>query len=159
MFCLEVYVISLLLFYNFNVPSTSKSYFVRVSASNDRGYGAPVVSTTSVSARNLVPGPVLAPTLVVISGNQLQVNWQSPSQNLPVYGGDGGRLLQRHIPLVAQPVGGGWRARGGLASEQLHSTSACSGWRARREEASGQLFFTSGIGQGGEASRPPPLVT
>ena len=77
-------------FYNVaNLPAMPLTYYVRVQAINAMGAGN-FSTTVSTVLGNSVPGPVLNVTLTVLSPVQILVQWQAPSSQLLVFGGDGG---------------------------------------------------------------------
>ena len=86
--------------YYYNVPAlvTGTTYFFRVSAYNDQGYG-PTLLTDPPHAKpaSRVPGLPLDATVVSLSHNQVQVDWVAPSVLLPKYGGSGGRPISHYL--------------------------------------------------------------
>ena len=86
--------------YFFNVPNlvTGTTYFFRVSAYNDQGYG-PTMLTDPPFAKpaTRVPGLPLSTTVVSLSNWEIQVGWDVPSRQLPTYGGDGGRAVTHYL--------------------------------------------------------------
>jgi hypothetical protein len=86
--------------YYYNVPSliTGTKYYFRVSAYNDQGYGPTLVTDPphAIPATR-IPGYVLSPSVQSLSNFEIQVDWTTPSQYLPKYGGDGGRPITHYL--------------------------------------------------------------
>jgi len=85
-------------FYLNFATSSATQWFVQVRSFNNfawSDYG--VSSPFSVSPHLQPPGYVQNPSATIISGVGLLVEWQEPSVELPVYGGDGGSVIEGYL--------------------------------------------------------------
>ena len=113
-------------FQNLALLDAGVQYYVRVRAQNDMGFGAwsAIVSAMPGVQR---PGAPLNLTVTVISGVQLLVAWEPPSQDLLVYGGNGGLPVERYLiewdsplfSLVASPAAGSFELEDGSATSYI----------------------------------------
>ena len=83
-------------FYNIIGLQHSLRYYVRMRAENEMGYSS-WTKLIAVQPQLLAPGPVLNPIVRSISGVELLVEWDQPSTDLNVFGGDGGDAIDRYL--------------------------------------------------------------
>jgi len=84
-------------FYNVPLVALSQTYSARVTAHNLMGYGEAQQAPERAVPQYLAPG---APTVVattVLSQYQLHVDWTAPSDQLTVFGGDGGGAIDHYL--------------------------------------------------------------
>ena len=72
-------------FYNIPITTTGSSYYVRVSAYNDMGYGPTSEPVGPIMPQDSVPSAVYSATLKVQSDVELLVNWEAPRNDLNVH--------------------------------------------------------------------------
>jgi hypothetical protein len=85
--------------YYYNIAVTIQTnYYVRIVAINDRGSSAFALPLpSSVRPANVPPGPPMNPTLAVLSNTDYLVQWNVPSNRLPVFGGNGGVPVTQYM--------------------------------------------------------------
>ena len=93
----DVTGVTLPYFYNIPVTTQGVSYFVRVSAYNDMGYGPSTKTPTATTPVDSVPSAVYSATLTVVSDAELRIDWIAPRTDINSYGGNGGRPITQYM--------------------------------------------------------------
>ena len=84
-------------YYNIPITTSGHSYFVRVSAYNNMGYGPATTPVGPIMPQDSVPSAVYAATLTVQSDVELRVDWVAPRTDLNVHGGAGGQPITQYV--------------------------------------------------------------
>jgi metal-sulfur cluster biosynthetic enzyme len=116
-------------FYNIRGLSANTLYYVRVKAHNDRGWSA-YTSPVSATTAYRTPGTPQNVRLTALSGVQIRVEWDAPSDELLVFGGDGGRSITKYLvewdtpdfSIVGAPAAGSFLIDSGSAREFIIGT-------------------------------------
>jgi len=90
-------------YYNVDGLLPGVTYYVRIRAHNNRGY-SPYSNVPSATTSLLLPGAPLQVSTTVLSGVQILVQWAPPSDELLVYGGDGGAAIEWYLIEWARPA-------------------------------------------------------